>query len=195
MIFIAAILIIAGLTIILSSSQNLSSGPLSSPIPSPGYERNLSYTEIGFIGTLVVAFGVMLAIISFGIRRWPRYQPQEEYIERVKAVGISVASMNYERDRKVIDEVMRNAELVSHAKNEFIMSEPDFKMGWYFFVLHVTPNLIQKVINYASSNQPIPNVKLEDMFIRWLSQKLEEKQCNVYLDLESRKGSSKYGLF
>lgn len=190
----ATILVIGGLAMILSSNQNLSSGSLFSPIPSPGYERNLSYTEIGFIGILMVALGVMLAFISIGIRNWPRYQPQEEYIRDEKAVGISVASTDYEKDKHIIHEVMRSAELAVHAKNEFIISEPEYRMGWYFFVLHVTSSLMHKVIN-LDTHYPLQNVKLEDRFIKWLSQKLEEKQCNVYLDLESKKGSSKYGLF
>jgi len=191
----AAALVIVGLAIILSSNQNLSSGPLFSPIPSPGYERNLSYIEIGYIGILMVGIGVLLAFISIGIRKWPRYQPKEEYVEGVKAIGISVASTNYERDEKVIQDVMRSAEFMVHTKNEFILSESEFKMGWHFFVLHVTPNLMHKIIDYTSSSHPVQNIKLEDRFIRWLSQTLEEKECNVYLDLESKKGSSKYGLF
>lgn len=74
----AAILVIGGLAIIVTSNQNLQSGPLFSPIPSLGYESNLSFVEIGFIGILMLAIGVMLAFISIGIRKWPRYQPQEE---------------------------------------------------------------------------------------------------------------------
>lgn len=193
MIFAAVILLVVGLAIIASSYQNLESGSLSSPLPSPGYERNLSYTEIGFIGTLIVAIGVMLAFISIGIRKWPRYQPKEEYIDGIKAIGISVASMNYEKDRKVINEVMRSAELIVHTKNEFFISEAEFEMGWHFFILHVSPNLLHKIFDYT--DYQMHAMKLEDRFISWLSQKLEEKQCTVYLDLESKKGSSKYGLF
>ncbi len=194
-ILVAAALVIGGLAIILSSNQNLASGPLFSPIPSPGYERNLSYIEIGYIGILMVGIGALLAFISIGIRKWSPYQPKEEYIEGIKTISISVATTNYETDEKVIRDVMRSAELMVHAKNEFVLSESEFKMGWHFFVLHVTPNLVHKIIDSTSSSHQAQNIKLEDRFIRWLSQKLEEKQCDVYLDLESRKGSSKYGLF
>ncbi|MEM2760192.1 MAG: hypothetical protein QXU32_05810 [Nitrososphaerales archaeon] len=194
-IFAAAILIIGGLAIISYANQNLAGGPLQSSLPSLGYERNLSFTEIGVMGILMVGIGVMLAFISIGIRKWPRYQPKEEYIDGVKAISISVASMNYEKEKDVIREVMRGAELLMHTKNEFIMSEPEYKMGWYFFVLHVSPNLVRKVIDLADASPAMKNMKMEDRFIIWLSERLEEKECNVYLDLESKKSSSKYGLF
>ena len=191
----AAILVVGGLAIILSSNQNLSKGPLFSPIPSPGYERTLSYTEVGYLGTLMLAIGVMLGIASIGIRKWPRYQPRTEYIEGLKAVGISIATTNYEKDRSILHEVMRSTELTVNTKNEFTISEPEYKMGWCFFVLHVTPNLMDKIIGHIDTGHTMPNVKYEDRFIRRLSEKLEEKRCRVYLYLESRKGSSKYGLF
>ncbi len=195
MILISAAFMGVGLTIILFSSQNLSSGPLTSPVPSPGYERNLSYTEVGFLGRLMFAMGVLLAFISIGIRKWSRYQVREKNIDGVKAVGISVATTNYDKDRGVIHKVMQSAELVANAKNEFAMDEPEYRMGWYFFVLHVTPNIMGRVIEQISTRQTMQNIKLEDRFIKWLSSQLEEKKCDVYLDLESRKGSSKYGLF
>lgn len=102
--------------------------------------------------------------------------------------------MNYERDKKAIQEIMRGAELAVHSKNEFLLSESESKMGWHFFVLHVSPSLMHKIMN-LDSDYNIPNMKLEDRFIKWLSRKMEEKQCEVHLDLEWKKGSSKYGLF
>lgn len=195
LILAAAILVGGGIAIVLASNQQLVGGPLTSPIPAPGYERNLTYIEVGFFGTLMIGIGVMLGLISIGIRRWPKYVPKEEYIDGVKAISISVASMNYERDNKIIQEVMRSAEIAVHERNQFLIDEPDSQMGWHFFVLHASPNLVRKIIDYTDMSRAVQNMKLEDRFIRWLSQKLEERQCNVTLDLESKKGSSKYGLF
>jgi hypothetical protein len=103
--------------------------------------------------------------------------------------------MDYEKDKSVIQNVMRSTELMVHVRNEFSISDPESKMGWNFFVLHVTPNLIGRVADHIDMQQMIQKTKPEDVFVDWLAEKLKEKECNVYLDLESRKHSSKYGLF
>jgi len=192
----AVVLTFVGFVIIVNANQNIARGPYFSPIPSPGYEgKFLAYSEVAVIGAMIAGIGILLGIISIGVRKWPRYKPKEFYIDGIKTVGISVASIDYEKDKSVIQNVMRSAELMVHARNEFSISEPEFKMGWNFFVLHVTPNLIHRVTNYIGMQQMTANLKMEDRFINWLAQKLKEKECNVYLDLESRKGSSKHGLF
>ncbi|MFQ5970130.1 MAG: hypothetical protein ACE5J2_06530 [Nitrososphaerales archaeon] len=195
LLFAGIIMAVIGFVILAISSQNLASGSYFSPLPSLGYEdKFLSYSEVAHIGGLMVGVGIFLAIISIGIRRWPRYQPEDVFIDGVKAVGISVASIDYERDKSIVQDVMRGTEVTFHTRNEFSIGEPEFKMGWNFFVLHVKPNLIQSVADY-SVTQAMQNIRAEDRFIGWLSEKLKEKECNVYLDLESRKSSSKYGLF
>ncbi len=90
---------------------------------------------------------------------------------------------------------MQNIEMVVHTTNEFSIGDPDSTMGWNFFILHITPNLLQRIADYIGMNKMAQNLKAEDRFIEWLAEKLSEKQCNVYLDLESKKGSSRYGLF
>jgi len=190
------VIAVIGFVILTISNQNLASGPYFSPLPSLGYEdKFLSYSEIAYMGGLIAGVGIFLAIISIGIRRWPRYQPEDVFIDGVKAVGIAVASIDYENDKSILQDVMRSTEMTFHARNEFSIGEPEFKMGWNFFVLHVKPNLIQSVADYVGVTQAMQNIRAEDRFIEWLSKKLKEKQCNVYLDLESRKTSSKYGLF
>lgn len=194
--FCAVVLTSVGFVILATANQSIARGPYFSPIPSPGYEgKFLSYPEIAFVGSMIAGIGILLGLVSIGVRKWSRYKPEEFYIDGSKSVGISVASIDYEKDKNVIQNVMRSIELMVHARNEFSIDEPEFKMGWNFFVLHVTPNLIQRVANYIGMHQIAKNVKVEDRFIDLLAEKLKGKECNVYLDLESRKGSSKYGLF
>lgn len=61
--------------------------------------------------------------------------------------------------------------------------------------LHTACNatLIDRVTDYIGK-QLTQNAR-EDVFVDWLAEKLKEEGCNVYLQLESKKGSSKYGLF
>lgn len=192
----AVVLTFVGFVILVNANQNIARGPYFSPIPSPGYEgKFLAYSEVAVVGAMIAGIGVLLGLVSIGVRKWPRYKPKEFYIDSIKTVGISVASIDYEKDKNVIQNVMRSTELMVHARNEFSIGEPEFKMGWNFFVLYVTPNLINRVADHIGMHQIAENVKVEDRFIDWLAQKLKEKECNVYLDLESRKGSSKYGFF
>jgi len=196
LLFSAVVLTFVGFVILINANQNIAGGPYFSKIPSPGYEgKFLAYSEITVIGAMIAGIGILLGLVSIGVRKWPRYKPKEFYIDGVRTVGISVASKDYEKDKSIIQNVMQSTELMVHVRNEFSIGEPEFKMGWNFFVLHVTPNLIHRVADYIGMNQITRNLKTEDRFIEWLAEKLEEKECSVYLDLESRKGSSKYGLF
>ena len=194
--FAAVVLTSVGFVVLATANQNIARGPYFSTIPSPGYEgKFLAYPEIGFIGGMIAGIGVLLGLISIGVKRWPRYRPREFYIDGIKTIGISVASLDYDRDKSIIQNVMRSTELIVHTKNEFTIGDPDYRMGWSFFVLHVTPNLINGISDHISLQQIRRNAKVEDRFIDWLAEKLKSQECNVYLDLESRKSSSKYGLF
>jgi len=194
--FSAVILTSIGFVVLATANQNIAGGPYFSTIPSPGYDgKSLAYPEIGLVGGMIAGIGIMLGLISIGVQKWPRSKAKEFYIDDIKTIGISVASIDYERDKSVIQNLMHSTELMVHTRNEFSISDPDFKMGWNFFVLHVTPNLISRVTDHIDMQQAPSNAKSEDRFIDWLAEKLKEKECNVYLDLESRKHSSKYGLF
>lgn len=138
----AMILAAVGLVIFVNANQNVNSGQYFSTMPSLGYEgKFLSYSEIAIVGSMITGVGILLGLASIGIRKWSGYVPEEFYIDNVKTVGISVASVDYEKDRNVIHEVMRRAELMFHAKNEFSIEEQGFRMGWSFFILHVMPPL------------------------------------------------------
>ena len=194
--FSAVILTSVGFVVLATANQNIARGSYFSAIPSPGYDgKSLAYPEIGFVGGMIAGIGIMLGLISIGVQKWPRSKAKEFYIDGIKTIGISVASIDYEKDKSIIQNVMHSTELMVHTRNEFSISDPDFKMGWNFFVLHLTPNLISRVTDHIDMRQAPSNAKSEDRFIDWLAEKLKEKECNVYLDLESRKHSSKYGLF
>lgn len=194
--FSAVILTFVGFVIFATANQNIAKGPYVSTIPSPGYEDTfLTYPEIGFVGGMIAGIGILLGLISIGVQKWPRSKAKEFYIDGIKTIGISVASIDYEKDKSVIQNVMHSTELMVHARNEFSIGDPDFRMGWNFFVLHVTPNLIGRVVDHIDMQHMVNRAKPQDRFLDWLAEKLKEKECNVYLDLESRKHSSKYGLF
>jgi hypothetical protein len=187
----AIVLSSVGLAVFFAARNSMIAGTYESILQSPGYYRPLSYSEISVIGSLIAGTGIMLGIASIGIGKWPRYAPQEYYIDDVKAVGVSIATADYERDIKIVQDIMRKAELMFHTRDEFVIDEPTSRMGWYFFVVHVTPNLVDRVADYTDQLQQ----NKEEKFVDWFQDRLREQGCNVYLQLESKKGSSKYGLF
>jgi len=196
-ILLAAIVITSvGLVVFVNAYQNINSGPYFTAIPSLGYENKfLSYSEIAIVGGIIAAIGILLGLVSIGARKWPKYEPKEFYISGNKAIGIWVASTDYEKDKGIIQNLMQSIEIMVHTRNEFSIGEPDSKMGWNFFILYIAPNLLQRIADYIVMDEMAQNLKPEDRFIEWLTEKLKEKECNVYFDLESKKGSSKYGLF
>ncbi len=47
-------------------------------------------------------------------------------------------------------------------------------MGWNFFILHVTPNLLHRIADHIGISKTVQNAKVEDRFIAWLGAKLGE---------------------
>lgn len=111
-------------------------------------------------------------------------------------IAISVAVLNYEKDRRILESVLRSVESMVHAKDTFVVSEAQYAMGWYFFNLLVDYDLIPKLANFLGSEfLQINGKSLEDKFLNWLAFKLKEYACDAKLDLVERKESTKYGLF
>lgn len=111
-------------------------------------------------------------------------------------VEISVAVMNYDRDSQILNRALREVEALVHGKNEFVIGEPQFTFGWYFFTLTVNRELLIKLVNLLGNE--FLNTKgksFERKFVNWLTNRLKQVGCEMKLDLKSELETSKYGLF
>jgi len=113
-----------------------------------------------------------------------------------RKIGISVATLDYERDRRIVESVLRSVELMVHEKGLFAIDEPQYTMGWYFFNVFVDYELLQKLTNFLGSEFLQTKGKTpEDKFLNWLAVKLQENKSRATLDLAEKKETTKYGLF
>lgn len=113
-----------------------------------------------------------------------------------ETVQISVAVVNYDRESRIIRSVLKEAEALVHGKDEFVMGEPEYTFGWYFFDLTVSRNLLVKLVNLLGNEfLSIKGKNSEKKFLNWLTAKLRQLGCEARLDLTSELESSKFGLF
>ncbi|MFQ5969783.1 MAG: hypothetical protein ACE5J2_04745 [Nitrososphaerales archaeon] len=78
-------MVVPGILISILVNQNVSAlGSYTSPIPSPGYANTfLTYPELGKIGSIVGAIGVLLTLVSFGLGKRKK-RPDDEALEKYK---------------------------------------------------------------------------------------------------------------
>jgi hypothetical protein len=111
-------------------------------------------------------------------------------------IEINVAVLNYERDSQLLTRALKEVEAMVHGKNEFVLGDPQFTFGWYFFTLYVSRELLVKIANLLGNE--FLNVKgksFEKKFVNWLTARLKQLGCEMKLDLKSEIETSKYGLF
>lgn len=111
-------------------------------------------------------------------------------------IEISVAALNYDRDSQILNRALREVEAMVHGKNEFVLGEPQFTFGWYFFTLSVSRELLVKLANLLGNEfLSVKGKSFERKFVNWLSNRLRQLGCEMKLDLKAELETSKYGLF
>jgi len=114
----------------------------------------------------------------------------------IDTIEINVAVMNYDRESQILKKALREIEAMVHGKDEFVIGDPQFTFGWYFFTLSVSRELIVKLVNLLGNE--FLNVKgksFEKKFVNWLTARLKQFGCNVHLNLKAEMETSKFGLF
>lgn len=111
-------------------------------------------------------------------------------------IEISVAALNYDRDSQILNRALREVEAMVHGKNEFVLGEPQFTFGWYFFTLSVSRELLVGLVNLLGNEfLSVKGKSFERKFVNWLSNRLRQLGCEMKLDLKAELETSKYGLF
>lgn len=111
-------------------------------------------------------------------------------------IGISVATLNYEIDRRIVESVLQSIEVLVHEKGRFAISDYKYAMGWHFFNVIIDRDLLHKLTNLLGSEFLKTKGKtLEEKLLKWISLKLKSYGCKASLDLAEKKESTKYGLF
>jgi hypothetical protein len=114
----------------------------------------------------------------------------------IDIIEIDVAALNYDRASKVLRSALREIEAMVHGKDEFAVGDPQFVMGWYFFTLSVSRELIVKVMNLLGNEfLSVKGKSFEKKFVNWLNSRLEQFGSDVQLKLKADMETSKYGLF
>ncbi len=114
----------------------------------------------------------------------------------VDKIGISVATLNYEKDRKIVESVLHSIESLVHEKGRFVIGEDQPAMGWHFFKVIIDRDLLYKLTNLLGSEFFKTKGKtLEDKLVNWITHNLKAYGCNARLDLVEKKENRKYGLF
>jgi len=111
-------------------------------------------------------------------------------------ININVSATDYEGTSREIVSALRNLEQMVHGENDFIVTDSEFAFGWHFYVVCVNKVLVQKLSDQMGpSFDKIKGRGIEKKFLRWLTEKLAQKQLKVKLAIKEEMESSKYGIF
>jgi len=114
----------------------------------------------------------------------------------IDTIEINVAAVNYDRESQIMARALREIEAMVHGKDDFVIGEPQFTFGWYFFTLHVSRDLIVKLVNLLGNEfLAVKGKSFEKKFVNWLNARLKQVGCSVHLNLKSEMETTKFGLF
>ncbi len=114
----------------------------------------------------------------------------------IDTIEINVAAVNYDRESQMLARALREIETMVHGKDDFMIGEPQFTFGWYFFTLYVSKDLIVKLVNLLGNEfLAVKGKSFEKKFVNWLNARLKQVGCSVHLNLKSEMETTKFGLF
>lgn len=114
----------------------------------------------------------------------------------IDTIEINVAAVNYDRESQIMARALREIEAMVHGKDDFVIGEPQFTFGWYFFTLYVSKDLIVKLVNLLGNEfLAVKGKSFEKKFVNWLNARLKQVGCSVHLNLKSEMETTKFGLF
>ncbi len=111
-------------------------------------------------------------------------------------ININVSATNYDQSSNGIRSILTTVEEMVHEENEFRITDSEFAFGWHFYVVSINRLLIQKLADQMGEDfQKLKGKSLEKKFLKWFSQKTQEKNLKVKLAIKEEMESSKYGIF
>tara|TARA_B100002049_G_scaffold189263_1_gene146200 strand:- start:5 stop:352 length:348 start_codon:yes stop_codon:yes gene_type:complete len=111
-------------------------------------------------------------------------------------ININVSATNYDQSSKEIGNILTLVEEMVHEENEFRITDSEFAFGWHFYVVSVNRMLAQKLADQMGQDfQKLKGKSLDKKFLKWLSQKVQQKNIKAKLAIKEEMESSKYGVF
>lgn len=105
------------------------------------------------------------------------------------SIEFRVSSIKLDDDVRAIKDLMSDLESMVHMDNAYIISKDAiYGMGWYFYELSMSADLVKKLLNmYGREIMGTKGKKVEHTFTNWLMKKLKEYGCNARLKLKTEK--------
>jgi hypothetical protein len=114
----------------------------------------------------------------------------------MERIHINVSATNYDKTSKEITSVLTLAEEMVHENDSFVVTDSEFAFGWYFYVVSVKSDMVQKLADQKGEEfSRLKGKGLEKKFLSWLSGKMEQKNLKVKFAIKEEMESSKYGIF
>jgi len=111
-------------------------------------------------------------------------------------ININVSATNYEQTSDGIRSVLTKLEEMVHEEDGFVITDSEFAFGWHFYVISINRMLIQKLADQLGEDfQKLKGKSLEKKFLKWFSQKIQEKNLKAKLAIKEEMESSKFGIF
>ena len=111
-------------------------------------------------------------------------------------ININVSATNYEQTSDGIRSVLTKLEEMVHEEDGFVITDSEFAFGWHFYVISINRMLIQKLAEQLGEDfQKLKGKSLEKKFLKWFSQKIQEKNLKAKLAIKEEMESSKFGIF
>ena len=111
-------------------------------------------------------------------------------------ININVSATNYDQSSGGIRTILTAVVEMVHEENEFRITDSEFAFGWHFYVVSINRLLIQKLADQMGEDfQKLKGKSLEKKFLKWFSQKIQEKNLKAKLAIKEEMESGKYGIF
>ncbi len=111
-------------------------------------------------------------------------------------ININVSATNYDQSSREIRSILTTVEEMVHEENEFRITDSEFAFGWHFYVISINRMLIQKLAEQLGEDfQKLKGKSFEKKFLKWFTEKIQEKNLKVKLAIKEEMESSKFGIF
>ncbi len=115
------------------------------------------------------------------------------YMQRL---NINISTIDYDGTSKDIMTILTLLEKTVHGKNDFVITDYEFTFGWYFYVVSVNIELIQKLSEQLGKDyNNLDGKSLETKFLTWITKKIKEKNHRIKLAIKEEMESTKFGIF
>ena len=111
-------------------------------------------------------------------------------------ININVSATNYDQSSNGISSILTTVEEMVREEDGFVITDSEFAFGWHFYIVSVNKVLVEKLADQVGESfQKLKGKSLEKKFLKWFSQKIQEKNLKAKLAIKEEMESSKFGIF